>query len=145
MKRFLVSIVCLAAFVGPAANAAETTPAGVAGSIPPASDVGAVAPALEKYATGPLAGLWRRPGLSLRDRAIVTVAALIARDQTGDMRAYFALALDNGVEWKKSGARRVVRLRTEVGTAPVRSMWRKAAASVRSEWPPTASTTYCTL
>ena len=97
MKRLLVSVVCIAAFAGPAASAAETTPAGAVGSVPPAADVGAVAPALEKYAKGPLAELWRRPGLSVRDRAIVTVAALIARDQTGDMRAYFALALDNGV------------------------------------------------
>jgi 4-carboxymuconolactone decarboxylase len=56
-----------------------------------------VAPALEKYANGPLADLWRRPGLSLRDRSIVTVAALIARNQTGAMRTYFELALDNGV------------------------------------------------
>jgi len=33
-----------------------------------------VAPALEKYAQGPLAELWKRPGLTLRDRSIVTIA-----------------------------------------------------------------------
>jgi 4-carboxymuconolactone decarboxylase len=57
-----------------------------------------VAPALEKYAQGPIAQLWKRPGLSPRDRSIVTIAALIARNQTIEMSYYFNLALDNGVK-----------------------------------------------
>src|SRR3974390_3131675 len=57
-----------------------------------------VAPALEKYAQGPLADLWKRPGLTPRDRSIVTIAALIARNQTIEMPYYFNLALDNGVK-----------------------------------------------
>ena len=57
-----------------------------------------VAPALEKYAQGPLAEVWKRPGLTPRDRSIVTIAALIARNQTIEMPYYFNLALDNGVE-----------------------------------------------
>src|SRR5712691_9603482 len=57
-----------------------------------------VAPALEKYAQGPLAELWRRPGLTPRDRSIVTIAALIARNQTIEMPYYFNLALDNGAK-----------------------------------------------
>jgi len=57
-----------------------------------------VAPALEKYAKGPIAELWKRPELSPRDRSIVTVAALIARNQTVEMPYYFNLALDNGVK-----------------------------------------------
>ena len=57
-----------------------------------------VAPALEKYGQGPLADLWKRPGLTPRDRSIVTVAALIARNQTIAMPHYFNLALDNGVK-----------------------------------------------
>ena len=55
-------------------------------------------PALEKYAAGPLTDLWKRPGLSPRDRSIVTVAALIARNQTNEMPRYFNLALDYGVK-----------------------------------------------
>lgn len=55
-------------------------------------------PALEKYAQGPLAELWKRPGLTPRDRSIVTIAALIARNQTIEMLYYFNLALDNGVK-----------------------------------------------
>jgi 4-carboxymuconolactone decarboxylase len=62
------------------------------------TNTGMVAPALEKYAQGPLAELWKRPGLTPRDRSMVTVAALIARNQTIEMPYYFNLALDNGVK-----------------------------------------------
>jgi 4-carboxymuconolactone decarboxylase len=62
------------------------------------NDSSTVAPALEKYAQGPLAELWKRPELTLRDRSIVTIAALIARNQTIEMPHYFNLALDNGVK-----------------------------------------------
>lgn len=61
-------------------------------------DVRAVSPAVEHYTRGALLdGLWKRPGLSSRDRSVVTVAALIARIQTIEMPFHFALALDNGV------------------------------------------------
>ncbi len=62
------------------------------------NDITMVAPALENYAQGPLADLWKRPGLTPRDRSIVTVAALIARNQTIEMPYYFNLALENGVK-----------------------------------------------
>ena len=62
------------------------------------SETRTMVPALEKYAQGPLSELWKRPGLSPRDRSIVTVAALIARNQTIEMPYYFNLALDNGVK-----------------------------------------------
>jgi 4-carboxymuconolactone decarboxylase len=61
-------------------------------------DVRMVAPALEKYAQSPLADVWKRPGLSPRDRSIITLAALIARNQTAEMAHYLDLALDNGVK-----------------------------------------------
>src|SRR4030088_749439 len=61
------------------------------------NDITMVAPALEKYAQGPLADLWKRPGLAPRDRSIVTLAALTARNQTIEMPYHFNLALDNGV------------------------------------------------
>jgi 4-carboxymuconolactone decarboxylase len=57
-----------------------------------------VAPPLERYARGPLAELWKRPGLTPRDRSIVTIAALIARNQTVEMPYCFRVALDNGVK-----------------------------------------------
>jgi len=64
---------------------------------PPLHDVLAVAPGLAKYLEGPIAELWKRPELPPRDRSIVTLAALIARNQTIDMPTYLNLALDNGV------------------------------------------------
>ncbi len=60
--------------------------------------LGAAAPALARYTDGVLFGeLWKRPELSPRDRSLVTVAALAARGQTGELRPYLELALDSGV------------------------------------------------
>jgi 4-carboxymuconolactone decarboxylase len=61
-------------------------------------DVSAVSPALAKF-TGDTVerDLWNRPELSSRDRAIVTVSALIARSLTAGMLHYFNKALDCGV------------------------------------------------
>jgi len=62
-------------------------------------DMHMVAPALEKYLRDRLLGeVWKRPGLCARDRSIVTLAALIARNQTIEMAFYLNLALDSGVK-----------------------------------------------
>lgn len=62
-------------------------------------DVGKVSPALAKYAQGAALGdLWQRPALTPRDRSIVTLAALIARQQTVELPAYLDRALDSGVK-----------------------------------------------
>jgi 4-carboxymuconolactone decarboxylase len=62
-------------------------------------DLGAVAPALASYGDRILFGdLWKRPELTQRDRSLVTVAALIARQQTSEMKRYFELALDSGLQ-----------------------------------------------
>ena len=62
-------------------------------------DVRQVAPQLAAYTQDRLLGdVWMRPGLAPRDRSIVTLAALIARDQTIEMPYHFNLALDNGVK-----------------------------------------------
>jgi 4-carboxymuconolactone decarboxylase len=81
---------------------ADQTKGTVMSNTPSASvtpeDIRAVSPALEQYTKGALQeDLWKRPDLSPRDRSIVTVAALIARNQTIGMPHYFNLALDNGV------------------------------------------------
>jgi len=58
-----------------------------------------VSPALERYTQGTLLGdVWKRPGLAPRDRSVITLAALIARDQTVEMGHHVNLALDNGVK-----------------------------------------------
>jgi 4-carboxymuconolactone decarboxylase len=62
-------------------------------------DVRQVAPQLAAYTQDRLLGdVWKRPGLAPRDRSIVTLSALIARDQTIEMPYHFNLALDNGVK-----------------------------------------------
>ncbi len=78
-------------------NTAAATP--LPTSVPTLEDVRAVSPALERYTTGPLLNeLWKRPDLSPRDRSIVTLSVLIARNQTIEMPYHFRLALDNGVK-----------------------------------------------
>lgn len=64
----------------------------------PSTDLRSVAPALEKYRQGVIGDLWKRPELSPRDRSVVTVSALIARNQAVEMPEQFSRALDNGVE-----------------------------------------------
>jgi 4-carboxymuconolactone decarboxylase len=67
--------------------------------MPSPEDVRGVAPVLERYAERVVLGdLWKRPALEPRDRSIITVAALIARDQTVELPKYLNLALDNGVK-----------------------------------------------
>ncbi|MGA0598364.1 carboxymuconolactone decarboxylase family protein [Enterovirga sp. CN4-39] len=63
------------------------------------TDVQAVSPALAQYTErGLLGGVWKRPGLSARDRSVVTLAILIGKGQTVEMPFYLSLALDNGVK-----------------------------------------------
>ncbi len=62
-------------------------------------DVRRVTPALEKYGDSIVRGeLWKRPDLSMRYRSIVTLAALIARNQTIELPFYLGVALDNGIK-----------------------------------------------
>lgn len=57
-----------------------------------------VSPALSHYNAAVVeADLWQRPNLSRRDRSLVTVATLIARQQTSLMPQEFSRALENGV------------------------------------------------
>ena len=66
---------------------------------PSLEDLRTIAPAFARYTEGPLLnGLWKRPGLSPRDRSIITVSVLIARNQTIETPYHFDLALDNGVK-----------------------------------------------
>jgi 4-carboxymuconolactone decarboxylase len=90
MKFFAAAVAALALLAAPSANAQETHMR---------EDIQKVAPALEKYREHTLlGGVWKRPGLSMRDRSIVTLAALIARNQAVELPDYLNLALDNGVK-----------------------------------------------
>jgi 4-carboxymuconolactone decarboxylase len=96
--NFLAVLLAVGAFSTAKADQAIVPSCAVVTS-PAPDDVRMVAPALEKYTREQLLeGLWRRPGLSPRDRSIITVSALIARNQTIEMPFYFNMALDNGVK-----------------------------------------------
>ncbi len=63
------------------------------------ADMQVIAPPLADYTDDVLFGdLWKRTELGLRDRSLVTVAALIAGGHTAQMTAHFNRALDNGVK-----------------------------------------------
>src|SRR3989454_2740008 len=98
MKLMAVMIVALSLISTTWAQSQHTQTGRKSEPMQTMNDITMVAPALEKYAQGPLADLWNRPGLTPRDRSIVPVAALIARNQTIEMPYYFNLALDNGVK-----------------------------------------------
>src|SRR5215216_1650790 len=75
----------------PASAAADESPS--------RKDVQMVAPALDKYTQDRLLGdVWKRPGLSRRDRSVVTLAVLIGRNQTIALPDHLKLALDHGVK-----------------------------------------------
>jgi len=57
-----------------------------------------LAPALDDLTQRVLFGeVWERPGLSKRDRSLVTVAALIAGYRTNELPFHLGRALENGV------------------------------------------------
>ncbi len=92
MKSRLSTFAVLAFLLAPVAQAQQV-------SMPAPEDIRVVAPALEAYRQGRLLDdLWKRPELSPRDRSLVTVAALIARNQAIELPFYIERALDSGVK-----------------------------------------------
>ncbi len=66
--------------------------------IAPRSPFADVAPALADYTDRVLFGdVWKRPGLSARDRSLVTVACLIALYRVNELPFHLKRALENGV------------------------------------------------
>jgi 4-carboxymuconolactone decarboxylase len=59
---------------------------------------GDIAPALAQYTDEVLFGdVWKRPGLSPRDRSLITVATLVAGYRTNELPFHLKRALENGV------------------------------------------------
>jgi len=57
-----------------------------------------IAPALGEYTDEVLFGdVWKRPGLSPRDRSLITVATLVALYRTNELPFHLKKALENGV------------------------------------------------
>lgn len=75
-------------------------PAAVAATRPSRAQqlMGDIAPKLAQLTDSVLFGdVWARPGLSRRDRSLVTVSALVAMNRPDQLRSHLALARDNGV------------------------------------------------
>jgi 4-carboxymuconolactone decarboxylase len=99
MKYQIAAIALFSLIATPSARAQEIVTMAGSKSMLTYEDVRRVAPALAAYTQSRLLGdVWKRPGLAPRDRSIVTLAALIARNQTIEMAYHFNLALDNGVK-----------------------------------------------
>ena len=59
---------------------------------------GDISPKLAELTDNVLFGdVWARPGLSMRDRSLATVSALIAMNRPDQLRSHLALARTNGV------------------------------------------------
>jgi 4-carboxymuconolactone decarboxylase len=48
-----------------------------------------------------MAGVWSRPGLSPRERSLITIAALTALDRPHELEIHLGLGLDNGLDKKQ--------------------------------------------
>jgi len=68
------------------------------------SELAEVAPAFVEMTDRILYGeVWERPGLSKRDRSMLTVASLMTANRHQQLEAHLALALDNGVTEEELG------------------------------------------
>jgi 4-carboxymuconolactone decarboxylase len=63
-----------------------------------------IAPPLAEYTDNVLLGdMWERPGLSPRDRSLVTVACLISLYRTNELPFHLKKALENGISREELG------------------------------------------
>ncbi len=77
-----------------------TTSSSPKGTAPSAAQAawGDLAPALVDYTDRVLFGdLWERPGLSPRDRSLITVSSLVTLYRINELPFHLGKALDNGV------------------------------------------------
>ncbi len=84
----------------PSHMSADSTPAETtsAGSTPRPGPYADIAPALDQLTQQVLFGqVWERPGLSKRDRSLITVATLVAQYRTNELPYHLRFALQNGV------------------------------------------------
>lgn len=67
-------------------------------------ELAAVVPALVEYTNRVLYDqIWERPGLSKRDRSLITVAALIAMYRPEQLTSHLSLAMKNGLSKEEIG------------------------------------------
>jgi 4-carboxymuconolactone decarboxylase len=95
----VAALLCGVSVFGLADDVHAETHKPIAGKYRSVKESQMVVPALDHYTQNLLLGdVWKRPGLSPRDRSIVTVAVLIARNQPLDLPFYLNRALDAGVK-----------------------------------------------
>ena len=98
MKSYATPAIAACLSLGACAPMPQHTTAFGARHASTLEDMQAVSPGLARYTTDTVhGGLWARPQLSPRDRSVVTLAVLIARNQSVDLPYQLNLALDNGV------------------------------------------------
>jgi len=98
-KATKVSFALFMAAVLPLPASAQTAPPQTAPAPSRAQQLmGDVNPKLAELTDQVLFGdVWERPGMSKRDRSLITVATLIALNRPDQLRSHMALALKNGV------------------------------------------------
>lgn len=83
---------------GQPASQQAAKPAGAGTQTPAQRMYGDIAPKLADLTDQVLyADVWERPGLSKRDRSLITVSALIAMNRPDQLRSHLQRARDNGV------------------------------------------------
>jgi 4-carboxymuconolactone decarboxylase len=81
-----------------AQGAVSAPPAAAAQPTPAQRIMGDIAPKLADITDTVLFGdVWERPGLSKRDRSLITVSALIAMNRPDQLRSHLARARENGM------------------------------------------------
>lgn len=82
------------------ANAQSQTPADATAKQPSRAQqlYGDIAPKMAELTDNVLYGdIWERPGLSKRDRSLVTITALIALNRPDQLRSHINIGLQNGL------------------------------------------------
>ncbi|MDM0021837.1 carboxymuconolactone decarboxylase family protein [Variovorax saccharolyticus] len=80
------------------ASAQTPPPAPVRGATPAQQQFGEISPKFAELTDNVLFGdVWERPGLSKRDRSLITVSALIAMNRPDQLRPHMVRARENGV------------------------------------------------
>jgi 4-carboxymuconolactone decarboxylase len=112
VKRIAASFLTASAILlgGEMSSQAQAQSPGPTVTVPSASGAGAAQPTRAQQLMGDFApklaeltdnvlfgDVWERPGLSKRDRSLITVSALIAMNRPDQLRSHLARARDNGV------------------------------------------------
>jgi 4-carboxymuconolactone decarboxylase len=99
---FAIAFASIVLPAGAQVQPSRLQPAQVAGASAPATPAqrmfGDISPKFAELTDKVLYGdVWERPGLSKRDRSLVTVSALIAMNRPDQLRSHLRIARENGV------------------------------------------------